>query len=409
MIFPAEPAQRGWMESEIRGLLETMGAEVAEVVPVHLREPSPRYLMGAGKTQEVIERATVLGAELIVIDHELSPSQQRNWEAASGVAVIDRHEVILEIFAQRAQTREAVLQVALARLEYSLPRLTRRWTELSQQRGGALRTRGAGETQLELDRRKILKRIDRIKQELAEVRRHRAVVRKSRKENLVTTAAIVGYTNAGKSTLLNRLTRAETLIEDKLFATLDPLTRRYQPAAGQDLLLTDTVGFVSRLPHQLVDAFRSTLEESLEADFLIQVADASDPNLDEHLRVVDGVLSELGRAEVPCLLVLNKIDLLPPAERTLLGFRFPEAVLTSLSQGVGLESLDAALLRMMERTRVVLEFRFPLDRPDLVRLVHHQAVILREDYGDEAVEMTALCPTALKGKLQHWLRHREEV
>lgn len=395
------------MQAEIRGLLESMGALVLGVIPVNLRESSPRFLTGSGKTQEILELAQAAGADLIVIDRELSPTQQRNWEQASGLAVIDRHEVILEIFAQRAQTREAALQVALALLQYSLPRLTRKWTELSQQRGGSMRTRGAGETQLELDRRKILKRIDAIKRELAEVQKHRNVIRKSRKENLMTSAAIVGYTNAGKSTLLKKLTRAEVLVEDKLFATLDPVTRRYQPAAGQDLLLTDTVGFVSRLPHQLVDAFRSTLEESLEADFLIHVADASDPNLEEHIRVVETVLSELGRSDVPHLLVLNKIDRLQHDERKLMTFRFPEAVFTSFTDNLGLEALDTGLLRMMERTRVVLEFQIPLGRSDLVRLLHHQSTILQEDYQHEVVVIRALCPTALKGKLQHFLLHRE--
>ncbi len=397
------------MESEIRGLLETMGATLVGVVPVNLREPSPRFLTGSGKTQEILELAQTAKADVIVIDRELSPTQQRNWENASGLAVIDRHEVILEIFAQRAQTREAVLQVALARLQYSLPRLTRKWTELSQQRGGSMRTRGAGETQLELDRRKILSRIEAIKRELAEVQKHRRVIRKSRRENLMTTAAIVGYTNAGKSTLLRQLTRAQVLVEDKLFATLDPVTRRYQPASGQDLLLTDTVGFVSRLPHQLVDAFRSTLEESLEADFLIHVVDVSDPNIDEHLEVVESVLADLGRSEVPRLLVLNKIDRLPEHAKNLLEFRFPEAVFTSLTAGVGLNDLDAGLLRMMQRTRVVLEFSIPLDRSDLVRLLHHQSTILAEDYRHDTVVIRALCPTALKGKLQHFLLHQEDA
>jgi len=409
VIFPQNSEEMVWVESEIRGLLDTMGVLTQAVVPVYLREPSPRYLVGTGKAEEIFELAQSAEVELIVIDHELSPSQQRNWEQFCGIPVIDRHEVILEIFAQRAQTREAVLQVALARLEYSLPRLTRKWTDLSQQRGGSARTRGAGETQLELDRRKILNRIDRIKQELKEVQKHRAVTRKGRKENLMTTAAIVGYTNAGKSTLLKTLTDANVLVENKLFATLDPVTRRLSLAPGQDLLVTDTVGFVSRLPHQLVDAFRSTLEESLEADFLIHVVDVSDHNFQHRMSVVEEVLQDLKRSSVPILTVLNKIDLLPPQERALLEFRFPEAVFTSLTQNLGLETLKSALLRYMEKTRVVLELALPLERVDLVRLLHHQALILSENYQETMVEIRALCPPALKGKLQHYLVYREEV
>ncbi len=410
VIFPQGREEEVSMAGEIQGLLETMGAVVLDIISVNLREPNPRFLVGSGKTHEIMETARAMDADIIVIDHELSPSQQRNWEKESGTAVIDRHEVILEIFAQRAQTREAVLQTALARLQYSLPRLTRLWTELSQQRGGAKASRGAGETQLELDRRRVQLRIDKIQDELKTVQKHRMTARKSRMENLITSAAIVGYTNAGKSSLLNLLTLAGVSAQDKLFATLDPVTRKYTPAPGQELLLTDTVGFVSRLPHQLVDAFRATLEESLNADFLIHVADASDPALNQNLKVVEDVISDLGAGDKPRLLVLNKTDKLEnPSEKRMLEIKLPQAVLISVKLKTGMEELKAGIMGLMEKTRLELKFLLPLERGDLLNLLHHHAWILEEDYRDDGVFVRALSPPALKGRLAHWLVPEETL
>ena len=238
-----------YMKEELSNLIDTMGLKVLEVVTATLKKPTPRYFVGSGKAQEIADYAKELEADCIVFDDDLSPSQQRNWEELSGVCVIDRHEVILDIFANRATTKEATLQVGLARMEYSLPRLTRAWTHLSRQRGGTKGTRGEGETQLEVDRRIVLRKISKFKAELKKVRSNRATLRKQRTSIPIPTASIVGYTNAGKSSLLNALTGADVFIEDKLFATLDPTTRRVKLKGGNEILLTDTVGFIRKLPH----------------------------------------------------------------------------------------------------------------------------------------------------------------
>src|SRR4029077_4769872 len=278
---------------ELNSLVNTLGIPVAESLLVRVAEPSPRYFVGSGKAEEIFSRSKHIGADVIIFDNELSPAQQRNLESLVGISVIDRQEVILDIFAQRAQTKEARLQVDLARLEYSLPRLTRAWGHLSRQAGG-LGAKGEGETQLETDRRLVRKQIDRLKVELERVRSRRATQRKQRQRLPLPHAAIVGYTNAGKSSLLHRLTGAEVLVEDKLFSTLDPKTRRIDLEGGQKLLLTDTVAFVRNLPHRLVESFKATLEEATLADFLIQVLDASHPRVYEFHATTMRVLDELG-------------------------------------------------------------------------------------------------------------------
>jgi len=254
--------------AELEELVDTLGIPVVKRMLVHHREQHPRYLIGSGKAQEIVDLAKKLECDVLVFDNELSPSQQRNWEELAGMTVADRHEIILDIFGARAQTREARIQVDLARMEYSLPRLTRAWSHLGQQ-GGGIGAKGEGESQLEQDKRKIRLQIDRLKRELETVRRARATQRKDRKRAPVPNAAIVGYTNAGKSSLLRRLTGADVLIENKLFATLDTTTRKIALPNKQPLLLTDTVGFVRKLPHQLVEAFNATLEEAAFSDFLI--------------------------------------------------------------------------------------------------------------------------------------------
>ena len=302
---------------ELKDLVETLGIEVVATEHVFVREISPRHLLGKGKAAELMELAREMEADCIVFDNELSPAQQRNWEADSKLAVIDRHEVILDIFNMRAQSREARLQVELARLEYSIPRLTRMWAHLDRQgggagggMGGAGAARGEGETQLEVDRRLAHKRLDRVKAELEDVKRQRDTMRKERSRVPLPHAAIVGYTNAGKSSLLNRLTTADVLAEDKLFVTLDTTTRRLELPDGQAMLLTDTVGFVRNLPHDLVQSFRATLEEAVLADFLIHVLDASSTQASEFYQTTTQVLSELGAGDKRVLLALNKIDLI---------------------------------------------------------------------------------------------------
>src|SRR3954471_11035138 len=291
---------------ELRELVENLRITVTRSTLVNLRRPNPSLLLGSGKTDEIIAEAKADGADVIVFDEALSPAQQRNWEELSGLAVIDRQEVILEIFADRAHTREAILQVALARMEYSLPRLTRAWTHLSRQRGkGAMG--GEGETQLEVDRRIVRDRIAHLKEELKKVVSQRDVQRRKRQRIPIPTCAIVGYTNAGKSTLLNSLTGAQVLAANKLFATLDPTTRQLVLRGNQKLLVTDTVGFIRRLPHGLIEAFKATLEEALVANFLIHVLDVTAPNLAAHHETTMSVLKELGADEGKRILtVFNK-------------------------------------------------------------------------------------------------------
>ena len=286
---------------ELAELCSNLGLVMPARQLVRIREPNPRFLLGSGKTQEIIAEAKANNCELVVFDDELHPAQQRNWEAESGLTVIDRQEIILDIFATRARTREARLQVELAQAEYFMPRLRRAWSHLSRQRGGGANQRGEGETQLEIDQRLVRDRIQKMKAELEVVRKQRNVQRRQRLRVPLPSAAIVGYTNAGKSSLLNALTGAHVLAQDKLFATLDPTTRRLKMESGRILLLTDTVGFVRRLPHRLVEAFKATLEEALVADFLIHVVDASSPEASAHHATTMAVLGELGadKARIP--------------------------------------------------------------------------------------------------------------
>src|SRR6185436_13948974 len=288
-------------------LVRTLGHPVADRVLVFHREMHARYLLGSGKAQELADRVKAEGLGAIVFDHDLSPSQQRNWEELAGMPVLDRQKVILDIFAGRARTREARLQIELAQLEYSLPRLTRAWGHLGGQ-GGGIGAKGEGESQLEQDRRRMWKSMDRLKRELEQVRSARATQRKDRQRTPVPNCAIVGYTNSGKSSLLRRLTGADVLVEDKLFATLDTTTRKIDLPNKQPLLLTDTVGFVRKLPHQLVEAFKATLEEATLSDFLIHVLDASQKEVMEFYNTTMRVLTDLGADTRQMLVVFNKID-----------------------------------------------------------------------------------------------------
>jgi GTP-binding protein HflX len=379
---------------ELKGLVTTLGMETAGALVVKHREHHPRLLVGSGKAVELADRAEELEADLIVFDDDLSPSQQRNWESDTGLTVIDRQEVILEIFSERAFTREAVLQVALARMRYSLPRLTRSYGHLSRQRGGARGNRGGGEMQLEIDRRVILDKIDKLEDELELVRKHRDRTRQRRDKGSVPTLSIVGYTNAGKSTLLNKLTDAGVLQEDKLFATLDPTTRRASLGGGVEALVTDTVGFIQKLPHHLVDAFRSTLEEAVHADVLVHVVDASHPNWDGHRRTTDEVLAGLGATGKPQVLVFNKTDAADEVLRRGLEIQFPEAVFISLRQNVGVDALKTRLVETVKTLHVPKKLKLPLDRGDLVGYLYKNAQVLSENYTDTAIEIVALVPPA---------------
>lgn len=348
--------------AELQGLVWTLGMEEAGQTLLSRLDIQPAYGMGSGKAKEICHAAKEAGADCIIMDWELDPTKQRNWEKLADIPVFDRQEVIIRIFASRARTREAVLQVELARLEYSLPRLAHMYGDLARQRGGNYGAKGSGEKQLELDRRSTRLKIQQLKAELKKVRQNRATQRKRRQKIPLPTIALCGYTNAGKSSLMNALTGSDTLVENKLFATLDPLTRRIK-IAGSEILLTDTVGFISNLPHQLIDAFKSTLEEAELADALLIVIDASDPNAPEQAKTVKKVLEEIGANEKESLVVLNKIDAVEAAaqqgeagmpvqeSRALEALRsdFPDAIETSAVTKKGLDLLKEKISAIISR------------------------------------------------------------
>lgn len=348
-------ARDGWLAEdsleELAQLARTAGAEVVGGLVQHLTRPSPQHYIGRGKLEEVAALKGEVGYDVVIFGDELSPLQQRNIEEALQVKVIDRATLILDIFAKRAHTREGQLQVELAQHQYLLPRLAGRWSHL-ERLGGGIGTRGPGETQIETDRRLIRKRILRLKADIEEVRRHRALYRQQRKKRGIPVVAIVGYTNAGKSTLLNTLSQANVPVEDKLFATLDPTARRLSLPNRQVVVLTDTVGFIHKLPATLVAAFRATLEELAEADLLLHIIDISHKNAPEQSQVVEQILGELGLESKPRILVLNKLDLLPGIEGQELASRELE------DKGWGVVFISAArgwrLDRLLERIAAAL-------------------------------------------------------
>ncbi len=377
---------------ELHELVTTLGIGIVGSVVARVPKTNTRYLTGTGKAREIIDHAKELQADCIIFDNELSPMQQRAWEQDSGIAVVDRHEIILDIFDRRARSREARLQVDLARMAYSIPRLKRMWGHLDRQGGGGGggsggASRGEGETQLEVDRRLARERIGRLREELTEVRKQRATQRKERLKDGLPHIAIVGYTNAGKSTLLNRLTGAGVLAEDKLFATLDTTTRRFELPDGQQALLTDSVGFVRRLPHDLVESFKATLEEALLADFLLHVLDASDPRVYRFHETTLSVLAELGAGDKQSLIVLNKADkITDPAWRTQLERHFDQAVFVSAQTGEGIDRLLARLNEMLYDRVQRLTLRVPMARADVLALIHREGKIISTEYeGNDAV------------------------
>ncbi len=379
--------------AELKELVENLGLAIVGRIQINLREPVAGFLLGRGKVAEVIALARAAQADVIVIDETLSPSQQRNWEAESGIAVIDRQEVILEVFADRAHTREAMLQVELARQEYFLPRLKRAWTHLSRQRGrGALG--GEGETQLEQDRRTVRARIGHLRRELAGVRQQRGVQRQRRLRVPVPTCAIVGYTNAGKSCLLNRLTGARVLVEDKLFATLDPTTRQLALRNNQKLLVTDTVGFIRRLPHGLVEAFKATLEEVVVADFLIHVLDVTSPDVARHRATTLGVLAELGADRKTIITVINKVDLAADAMIESARLQDPGALLVSAKTGAGLEALVDRCTALIAREFGATELLLPPERYDLVARLHAVGHIHAQELREDGIHIFGRFPAA---------------
>ena len=391
--------------NELAELVGTLGIGVVGDQLVRARETQKKFLCGKGKAEEVSAQARELGCDCIVFDNQLAPNQQREWEEAADMTVIDREEIILDIFARRAQTREARLQVELARMEYALPRMARMWGHLDREggggSGGSAAARGMGEQQIEVDRRMARKRIDRIKADLSAVRKQRATQRKERQKAEAPHAAIVGYTNAGKSTLLNLLSGSEVLEADMLFATLDPTTRRVELPDGRDLLVTDTVGFVRNLPHRLVESFKATLEEAVLADFLVHVLDASEPELERLCDTTLEVMTELGAAEKPVLTVLNKIDLVDDPQRLrALEAQFPEAVSISAKSGEGMDALHHKFVDYLSRAVSRRRYRIPQHRGDLVSLLHAEAKVLETSYEGNDVLVVVLVSNELEGRLE---------
>ena len=405
-----DPEQKEEFESllaELDSLVDTLGIPVIDRLLVRVQEPNPRYFVGSGKAEEIFERAKQLEIDVIIFDNGLSPAQQRNWEALTGLAVIEREEVILDIFARRARTKEARLQVGLARMEYSLPRLTRAWGHLSRQ-GGGLGGKGEGETQLETDRRLVRAQIDRFKSDLELVRLRRATQRKQRERLPLPSAAIVGYTNVGKSALLKRLTGAQVLVEDKLFATLDTTTRRVILPSGQILLLTDTVGFIRNLPHRLIEAFKATLEEAILSDFLIHVLDASHPRVFDFYQTTMRVLEELGADAKRMITVLNKVDLVKD-ESTLHALRlhFPEGAFISVRSGEGLKELLHRMADLLADRVSKVELALPLDRTDLLSLLHRTSLVINIRYEDSHVSVVALVSPKVYARVEPFLVRRD--
>jgi GTP-binding protein HflX len=389
--------------NELGELVRTLGVPIAEKQLVQIREPQARLFVGSGKAEELCERARELGCDVIIFDNELTPAQQRNWETISKITVIDRQEIILDIFGTRAQTREAKIQVDLARMSYSLPRLTRAWSHLGKQ-GGGIGSKGEGESQLEQDKRKIRGQMDRLKRDLVEVRRNRANQRKDRKRAPVPNVAIVGYTNAGKSSLLRRLTGAEVLVEDALFATLDTTTRKIDLPNKQPLLLTDTVGFIRKLPHQLVESFNATLEEAVMADFLVHLLDASHPRVLEFYGTTMKVLNDLGADHKKTLTVFNKIDRVEdPITRAMLRNAYPEAIFISVHSGEGLDLLVEQLGNLVGEGNKEVGLLIPHSRPDMLAKLHREGVVHETVYEEECSRIRATVPERLRNALSEFL------
>lgn len=394
------PETAASLVEELEELVTTLGIGIVGSMVVEVRDWKAKLLMGTGKAEDVLEQMKEVNADCLVIDNELSPAQQRNWEAYTGQTTIDRQEVILDIFGGRARTREAKLQVELARMEYNLPRLKRAWSHLGRQSGGGggggAAQKGEGEQQIELDRRMVRSRISALKKELEEVRATRATQRKERSRTPVPHAAIVGYTNAGKSSLLHAMTGSEVYVADQLFATLDTTTRKISLPNGRPLLLSDTVGFVRNLPHRLVDAFKATLEEAVLADFLVHVLDVTSPEVEAFHDTTLDVLRELGADQKRMITVFNKMDL-PRASgiRESLRQKHPDALFVSTHTREGLDQLQERMAEFLADQVVHLRLEVPHARGDLIALLHEQAQVHACQYENEAIHVEVLVPHRL--------------
>ncbi len=406
--------ERAALLAELEDLVSNLGIGIVGTMLEFTREMQAKYLCGIGKAEEIRAKVVELNADCLVFDNLLSPGQQREWEKLTNVTVIDREEVILDIFSKRARTREAVLQVDLARMQYALPRMAGMWKHLDRQRGGSgggkgggAAARGEGEKQIEVDRRLARDRIEAIRDELEVVRRQRGTQRKERNRQGIPTAAIVGYTNAGKSSLLNLVTGAGVLAQNILFATLDTTSRKIELPDGQPLVLTDTVGFIRNLPHRLVEAFKSTLEEATLADFLIQVVDASDREALRHYETTCEVLAELGASDKPMVVVWNKTDLIPEEQRAdqlaALSAKVQcPCIACSVKEEQGVEALMAACVEMLSHRVSKEHYRIPLAESRIIAIMHRDGKVLSTEYeGNDAI-VEAILPREFAARLESY-------
>lgn len=398
---------------ELEFLSETYGVEIVGKETCFIRRYEASTYVTKGKLEELVSKAKELNADLVIFDDEVSPAQQRNLEEIFGVTVMDRTEVILEVFAQRAHTKEAQLQVSLAQAKYQAPRLKRMWTHLSRQSGtsggggggGGGYLKGEGEKQIEIDRRLVKNRINVLQNELEEVRAHRRTQRAARKKSGIPIFAIVGYTNAGKSTLLNALTDAGVFTEDKLFATLDTTTRKFTLQNNQEILLIDTVGFIRKLPHLLVAAFKSTLEEALEADILINLVDISHPMALEQADTTFEVLKELGAGDKPIITALNKIDKTENHSYiNRVRLKYPKTVDISALKGIGFENLQNMMVEELAKQRKTVELRIPQSEYHHISEVLRVGEVISQEYEDNDVLLKVVIPNLLANKLQKYMR-----
>ena len=398
-LFSKEETATDATLDELEALLETAGGICVGKVLQNRAKPDPHSFFGDGKTQEIRELLETQEASLLIVDNELSPSQIRALEELTNVTVLDRSALILDIFAQRAKTREGRLQVELAQYRYLLPKLSGMGASMSRL-GGGIGTRGPGETKLETDRRHIRVRIQRLEEELDEVRRVRAVQRSRRQKNNIPVVALVGYTNAGKSTLLNALTDAGIPANNRLFDTLDTTTRQWEVTDTLTVLLSDTVGFIAKLPHHLIEAFKATLEELRYADALVHVVDAADPDREEHMHVVQKLIGELAEEDTPVILCYNQCDRLVPADYP----REQDAVLLSAKTGEGMEKLAEAVEKAVQRGKRCVTLLLPYDKGGVVQTLHETAQVLSCDYEQDGIRVEAVCDEETCGRLREYVQ-----
>jgi GTP-binding protein HflX len=378
---------------ELAELVTSYGSEVKGSFLCPLKKFSASHFIGSGKVEEIAKWIEENHIRLAVFDSSLTPSQQRNLEKDLKIAVADRTEIILGVFAKHAKTKEARLQIELAQIQHHLPRLTRLWTHLSRQRGGGANQKGEGETQIELDRRMLKRRLEFLKKQSEEVQQVKETKLQARERNQAVSFAIVGYTNAGKSTLMNALTHADVFVEDKLFATLDTTTRRYRLPGGTEALLVDTVGFIRKLPHLLVDAFRSTLNEAVQADILVHLIDGSHPCVESHIQATEEVLKQLGALSKERLIVFNKVDAMTGTQIMELKLRCPGAIFISSTTGAGLAELATRMEEVLSSRRSICTLRIPQEQFDLVNQIYRVGRVISTDYeGNDVLIKAELKP-----------------